>query len=114
MRLVGTPAPPAVTYTDERTRTVPVLSGNKLELRTERVAAVLTGQSAVEDAVRLEVKVLGDAGPVALRLTEWRTKEVREFALRGSLGSRAADIPLSVFRGEDDIWACNSSARESP
>ncbi|MET9770645.1 CDP-glycerol glycerophosphotransferase family protein [Streptomyces sp. NPDC006415] len=105
MRLVGTPAPPAVTYTDERTRIVPVLSGNKLELRTERVAAVLTGQSAVEDTtVRLEVKILGDAGPVALRLTEWRTKETREFALRGSLGSRAADIPLSTFRGEDDIW----------
>ncbi|NEB40982.1 bifunctional glycosyltransferase/CDP-glycerol:glycerophosphate glycerophosphotransferase [Streptomyces sp. SID14515] len=104
MRLVGTPAPPAVTYTDERTRIVPVLSGNKLELRTERVAAVLTGQSAGEDTVRLEVKVLGDAGPVALRLTEWRTKETREFALRGSLGSRAAEIPLSAFRGEDDIW----------
>ncbi|MFD8659580.1 CDP-glycerol glycerophosphotransferase family protein [Streptomyces globisporus] len=104
MRLVGTPAPPAVTYTDERTRIVPVLSGNKLELRTERVAAVLTGQSAVEDAVRLEVKVLGDSGPVALRLTEWRSKETREFALRGSLGSRAADIPLSAFRGQDDIW----------
>ncbi|MFD4027622.1 CDP-glycerol glycerophosphotransferase family protein [Streptomyces sp. NPDC058576] len=105
MRLVGTPAPPAVTYTDERTRVVPVLSGNKLELRTERVAAVLTGQSAVEDTtVRLDVKILGDAGPVALRLTEWRTKETREFALRGSLGSRAADIPLSAFRGEDDIW----------
>ncbi|MFJ9621488.1 CDP-glycerol glycerophosphotransferase family protein [Streptomyces sp. NPDC101181] len=104
MRLVGTPAPPAVTYTDERTRVVPVLSGNKLELRTERVAAVLTGQSAVEDAVRLEVKLLADAGPVALRLTEWRSKETREFALRGSRGSRAADIPLSAFRGEDDIW----------
>ncbi|MFD4749610.1 CDP-glycerol glycerophosphotransferase family protein [Streptomyces rubiginosohelvolus] len=104
MRLVGTPAPPAVAYTDERTRIVPVLSGNKLELRTERVAAVLTGQSVVEDAVRLEVKVLGDSGPVALRLTEWRTKETREFALRGSLGSRAADIPLSAFRGQDDIW----------
>ncbi len=104
MRLVGTPAPPTVTYTDERTRIVPVLSGNKLELRTERVAAVLSGQSAVEDAVRLEVKVLGDFGPVALRLTEWRTKETREFALRGSPGSRAADIPLSAFRGQDDIW----------
>ncbi|MFI1221772.1 MULTISPECIES: CDP-glycerol glycerophosphotransferase family protein [unclassified Streptomyces] len=104
LRLVGTPAPPAVTYTDERTRIVPVLSGNKLELRVERVAAVLTGQSAGEDSVRLEVQVLGDAGPVALRLTEWRTKETREFALRGSLGSRAAEIPLDVFRGEDDIW----------
>ncbi|NEE27554.1 CDP-glycerol:glycerophosphate glycerophosphotransferase, partial [Streptomyces sp. SID7982] len=45
-----------------------------------------------------------DSGPVALRLTEWRTKETREFALRGSLGSRAADIPLSVFRGQGDIW----------
>ncbi|MFF8964307.1 CDP-glycerol glycerophosphotransferase family protein [Streptomyces globisporus] len=104
MRLVGTPAPPAVTYTDERTRIVPVLSGNKLELRTERVTAVLTGQSAVEDGVRLEVKVLGDSGPVALRLTEWHTKETREFALRGSLGSRAADIPLGAFRGQGDIW----------
>ncbi|WNF27363.1 CDP-glycerol glycerophosphotransferase family protein [Streptomyces sp. C11-1] len=114
MRLVGTPAPPAVTYTDERTRIVPVLSGNKLELRTERVAAVLTGQSAVEDAVRLEVKVLGDAGPVALRLTEWRTKETREFALRGSLGSRAADIPLSAFRGEEDIWGVQLVGEEKP
>lgn len=113
MRLVSTPAPPAVTYTDERTRIVPVLSGNKLELRTERVAAVLTGQSAVEDAVRLEVKILGDAGPVALRLTEWRTKETREFALRGSLGSRAADIPLSAFRGRTTSGASNSSVRAS-
>ncbi|MFJ2024403.1 CDP-glycerol glycerophosphotransferase family protein [Streptomyces sp. NPDC087897] len=104
MRLVGTPAPPAVTYTGEGTRIVPVLSGNKLELRTERVAAVLTGQSAAEDAVRLEVKVLRAAGPVALRLTEWRTKETREFALRGSAGTRSADVPLSAFRGEDDIW----------
>ncbi|MER7698364.1 CDP-glycerol glycerophosphotransferase family protein [Streptomyces sp. NPDC096095] len=104
MRLAGTPAPPAVTYTDEWTRIVPVLSGNKLELRTERVAAVLTGQSAGEDALRLTVKIHGDAGPVALRLTEWRTKETREFALRGSPGSRAADIPLQVFRGEDDAW----------
>ncbi|MFI8201043.1 CDP-glycerol glycerophosphotransferase family protein [Streptomyces sp. NPDC085942] len=104
MRLVGAPAPPAVVYTDERTRVVPVLSGNKLELRTERVDAVLTGQSAVGDAVRLEVKILGTAGPVALRLTEWRTKETREFALRGSAGTRSADVPLSAFRGEDDVW----------
>ncbi|MFD3972031.1 CDP-glycerol glycerophosphotransferase family protein [Streptomyces cyaneofuscatus] len=110
MRLTGTPAPPAALYTDERTRVVPVLSGNKLELRTERIAALLTGQSAVEDplrqeeCLRLDVKVLDDDGPVALRLTEWRTKETQEFALRGSLGSRSADIPLSAFRGGDDIW----------
>ncbi|MEI7034919.1 bifunctional glycosyltransferase/CDP-glycerol:glycerophosphate glycerophosphotransferase [Streptomyces pratensis] len=105
MRLTGTPAPPAVTYIDERTRIVPVLSGDKLHLRTERVNAVLTGQAAAGDALRLTVKVIGDAGPVALRLTEWRTKETREFALRGSLGSRVAEIPLSSFRGQDDIWA---------
>ncbi|WP_411079389.1 CDP-glycerol glycerophosphotransferase family protein [Streptomyces sp. cmx-18-6] len=110
MRLTGTPAPPVVTYTDERTRVVPVLAGNKLELRAERVAAVLTGQSAVSAtpeagaSLRLEVKVLDGDGPVALRLTEWRSKETREFALRGSAGSRAADIPLSSFRGEDDVW----------
>ncbi|MEW1610395.1 MULTISPECIES: CDP-glycerol glycerophosphotransferase family protein [unclassified Streptomyces] len=108
MRLTGTPAPPAARYTDERTRVVPVLAGNKLELRTERVTAVLTGQSAADDFLRLEVKVLDDDGPVALRLTEWRTKETQEFALRGSLGSRAADIPLSSFQGGEDggdaIW----------
>ncbi|MFE3372586.1 CDP-glycerol glycerophosphotransferase family protein [Streptomyces sp. NPDC059173] len=114
LRLVGTPAPPAVVHTDERTRVVPVLSGNKLELRTERVAAVLTGQSAVQDALRLEVKVLGDAGPVALRLTEWRTKETREFALRGSPGCRAADIPLSAFRGEDDVWGVQLVGEGAP
>ncbi|RPK64171.1 CDP-glycerol:poly(glycerophosphate) glycerophosphotransferase [Streptomyces sp. ADI96-02] len=104
MRLTGTPSPPAAFYTDERTRVVPVLSGNKLELRTERVAALLTAQSASGDTLRLEVKVHGDAGPVALRLTEWRTKETREFALRGSPAARAAEIPLSAFRGSDDIW----------
>ncbi|GGX41616.1 bifunctional glycosyltransferase/CDP-glycerol:glycerophosphate glycerophosphotransferase [Streptomyces microflavus] len=104
MRLTGTPAPPAVLYTDERTRVVPVLSGNKLELRTERVPAVLTGHSAADDSLHLDVKVLDDDGPVALRLTEWRTKDTQEFALRGSLGSRAADIPLSAFRGKDEIW----------
>ena len=43
MRLTGTPAAPAALYADERTRVVPVLSGNKLELRAERVDAVLTG-----------------------------------------------------------------------
>ncbi|MFJ3478853.1 bifunctional glycosyltransferase/CDP-glycerol:glycerophosphate glycerophosphotransferase [Streptomyces microflavus] len=104
MRLTGTPAPPAVLYTDERTRVVPVLSGNKLELRTERVPAVLTGHAAADDSLHLEVKVLDDDGPVALRLTEWRTKDTQEFALRGSLGSRAAEIPLTAFRGKDEIW----------
>ncbi|MFF2719927.1 CDP-glycerol glycerophosphotransferase family protein [Streptomyces sp. NPDC058011] len=104
MRLTGTPAPPAALYTDERTRVVPVLAGNKLELRTERIAAVLTGHSAADDCLHLDVKVLDDDGPVALRLTEWRTKETQEFALRGSLRSRSADIPFSAFRGGDDIW----------
>lgn len=41
MRLLGNPAAPAVRYVDERTRVVPLLSGNKLELRAERVEAVL-------------------------------------------------------------------------
>ncbi|MER5985245.1 CDP-glycerol glycerophosphotransferase family protein [Streptomyces sp. NPDC001787] len=104
MRLLGNPAPPAVVHTDERTRIVPVLSGNKLELRTERVDALLTAQSASGGAVRLEVKVLVDDGPVALRIQEWRTKETREFPLRGSAGCRVADIPLSAFRGCDDAW----------
>ncbi|MFE7485590.1 CDP-glycerol glycerophosphotransferase family protein [Streptomyces sp. NPDC057552] len=104
MRLTGTPAPPVARYVDERTRVVPVLSGNKLELRAERVAAVLTGQSAADGSLRLEVKVLEDDGPAALRLTEWRTKETQEFALRGSPGSRSADIPFSTFRREGDVW----------
>ncbi|MFC9175376.1 CDP-glycerol glycerophosphotransferase family protein [Streptomyces sp. NPDC057107] len=104
MRLTGTPAPPAALYTDERTRVVPVLSGNKLELRTERIAALLTGHSVTDGSLHLEVKVLDDDGPVALRLTEWRTKDTQEFALRGSLGSRAAEIPLSAFRGRDEVW----------
>ena len=44
--LLGNPAAPAVRYVDERTRVVPLLSGNKLELRAERVEAVLAGHSA--------------------------------------------------------------------
>ena len=111
MRLLGHPAPPAVLYADERIRIVPLLSGNKLELRTDRVDAVLAGHTASDGGVRIEVRVLDGSTPAALRIQEWSTKETREFplALSGTDstqpgGTVVADIPFDAFRRSDDAW----------
>ncbi|NEA18391.1 bifunctional glycosyltransferase/CDP-glycerol:glycerophosphate glycerophosphotransferase [Streptomyces halstedii] len=83
MRLLGNPAAPAVRYVDGHTRVVPVLSGNKLELRAERIDAVLAGHRPTEagDGIRIAVRVLGGGTPTALRIQEWHTKEHREYPL---------------------------------
>lgn len=110
MRLLGNPAAPAVVYTGERTRIVPLLSGNKLELRTDRIDAVLVAHMATPDGVRIEVRVLDGSEPTALRVQEWRTKETREFPLGLSApdGARAgtvvAEVPRTAFRGADGVW----------
>ncbi|MFD6276934.1 CDP-glycerol glycerophosphotransferase family protein [Streptomyces sp. NPDC060209] len=110
MRLLGNPAAPAVRYVDERTRVVPLLSGNKLELRAERVDAVLAGHGPTEagDGLRIAVRVLGGDAPTALRLQEWRTKETREFPLAPDEGTDGrtvvAEVPLVTFRGSDGDW----------
>ncbi|MGW0791831.1 bifunctional glycosyltransferase/CDP-glycerol:glycerophosphate glycerophosphotransferase [Streptomyces sp. NPDC002911] len=112
MRLLGNPAAPAVRYVDERTRVVPLLSGNKLELRAERVDAVLAGHAPTGDAIRIAVRMLGGDAPTALRIQEWRTKETREFPLStdestdGGTDGRTvvAEVPLVTFRGSDGDW----------
>ncbi|RAS36080.1 CDP-glycerol glycerophosphotransferase [Streptomyces avidinii] len=110
MRLLGNPAAPAVRYVDERTRVVPLLSGNKLELRAERVEAVLAGHGPTDagDGIRIAVRLLGGETPTALRIQEWRTKEVREFPLAADEGSDGrtvvAEVPLMTFRGSDGDW----------
>ncbi|MER5555812.1 CDP-glycerol glycerophosphotransferase family protein [Streptomyces sp. NPDC002793] len=112
MRLLGNPAPPAVRYVDERTRVVPLLAGNKLELRAERVDAVLAGHAPTGDAIRIAVRWLGGDAPTALRIQEWRTKENREFPLTadedaaGGADGRTlvAEVPLVTFRGSDGDW----------
>ena len=123
MRLLGHPAAPAVRYVDARTRVVPLLSGNKLELRAERVDAVLAGHrpTASGDGIRLAVRLLGPGTPSVLRIQEWRTKETREFPLTacdgtdGAVGDApcdgpgdartvVAEVPLAVFRGVDGDW----------
>ncbi|KPC82570.1 bifunctional glycosyltransferase/CDP-glycerol:glycerophosphate glycerophosphotransferase [Streptomyces sp. NRRL S-4] len=110
MRLLGNPAAPAVRYVDERTRVVPLLSGNKLELRAERVDAVLAGHGPTEtgDAIRIAVRLLGGDAPTALRIQEWRTKESREFPLAAEDGTDGrtvvAEVPLVTFRGSDGDW----------
>ncbi|MFB8115346.1 CDP-glycerol glycerophosphotransferase family protein [Streptomyces sp. NPDC055962] len=110
MRLLGHPAPPAVRYVDERTRVVPLLSGNKLELRTERVDAVLAGHGPTEagDGIRIAVRVLGGEVPPVLRMQEWRTKETRDFPLVAQEGTDGrtvlAEVPLETFGGSDGDW----------
>ncbi|GAA2954462.1 CDP-glycerol glycerophosphotransferase family protein [Kitasatospora cinereorecta] len=110
MRLLGNPAAPAVRYVDERTRIVPVLCGNKLELRVERIDAVLAGHRATEagSGVRIAVRVLDGSEPTALRIQEWRTKETREFPLvvSGETDGRTvvAEVPLDAFRRSDGDW----------
>ncbi|MFC8224757.1 CDP-glycerol glycerophosphotransferase family protein [Streptomyces sp. NPDC057287] len=115
MRLLGGPAAPAVRYLDERTRVVPLLSGNKLELRAERVDAVLAGHGPTEtgDGIRIAVRVLGEGAPTALRIQEWRTKESREFPLVAEEGTDGrtllAEVPLETFRGADGDWGVHLS-----
>ncbi|MFD9499106.1 CDP-glycerol glycerophosphotransferase family protein [Streptomyces sp. NPDC060035] len=111
MRLLGNPAAPAVRYVDERTRIVPVLSGNKLELRAERIGAVLAGHRATEagDGVRIAVRILGGGTPTVLRIQEWRTKETREFPLALSEEGAGpdtvfAEVPFDALRGSDGDW----------
>ncbi|MFE4452297.1 CDP-glycerol glycerophosphotransferase family protein [Streptomyces sp. NPDC056796] len=110
MRLLGNPAAPAVRYVGERTRVVPLLSGNKLELRAERIDAVLAGHGPTKagDGVRIAVRVLNGDAPTVLRLQEWRTKETREFPLAGEEGTDGrtlvAEVPLVTFRGADGDW----------
>ncbi|WP_329205906.1 CDP-glycerol glycerophosphotransferase family protein [Streptomyces sp. NBC_01696] len=110
MRLLGNPAAPAVRYVDERTRVVPLLSGNKLELRAERVDAVLAGHGPTEtgDGIRIAVRVPDGELPTALRIQEWRTKETREFPLVEGEGTDGrtvfAEVPLVAFRGSDGDW----------
>ncbi|MFF4246665.1 CDP-glycerol glycerophosphotransferase family protein [Streptomyces sp. NPDC001822] len=110
MRLLGNPAAPAVRYVDERTRVVPLLSGNKLELRAERIDAVLAGHRATEagDAVRIAVRMLGRDTATALRIQEWRTKQTREFPLAPGEDTDGrgffAEVPLEAFPGTDGDW----------
>lgn len=110
MRLLGNPAAPAVRYVDERTRVVPLLSGNKLELRAERIDAVLAGHAPTEtgDAIRIAVRLLCGENPTALRIQEWRTRTAREFPLTADVSTDGrtllAEVPLSAFAGADGDW----------
>ncbi|MEV2243536.1 CDP-glycerol glycerophosphotransferase family protein [Streptomyces sp. NPDC049970] len=119
MRLLGNPAAPAVRYVDERTRVVPLLSGNKLELRAERIDAVLAGHRATEagDGVRIAVRMLGRDTATALRIQEWRTKQTREFPLAPGEGTDGrtfvAEIPLDAFPGTDGDWGVQLVGGES-
>ncbi|WP_455353427.1 CDP-glycerol glycerophosphotransferase family protein [Streptomyces sp. SYSU K217416] len=104
MRMPGSPAVPAVHYLDDSTRVVPVLSGNKLQLRVERVRALLAGHAAADGdgpgAVRVEGTLLAGSGgaPTALRIENWYTKAAHEFPVELSGSAFTAEVPLDVFR----------------
>ncbi|MEV6654603.1 bifunctional glycosyltransferase family 2 protein/CDP-glycerol:glycerophosphate glycerophosphotransferase [Streptomyces sp. NPDC051219] len=100
VRMPGSPAVPAVHYVDDGTRVVPVLSGNKVQLRVERVRALLTGHAAADGAaVRVEGVLLAGSGsaPTALRIENWYTKAAHDFPLTRSGDTFASEVPLAVL-----------------
>ncbi|MCP3822168.1 CDP-glycerol glycerophosphotransferase family protein [Streptomyces sp. A3M-1-3] len=99
MRMPGSPAVPAVHYVDDSTRVVPVLSGNKVQLRVEQVHALLTGHTATDGAVRVEGTLLAGSGsaPTTLSIENWYTKAAHEAPLTLSGTAFTADVPLAVF-----------------
>lgn len=106
LRMLGNPAAPAVHHVRDDLRIVPQLSGNKLRLKAERVAAMLTGHChrPAEGCVRIEGTVLNTTALKALRMENWHTKEHHEvpIAVTGTSTGTAftADVPLDLFAPE--------------
>ncbi|MCX4823490.1 CDP-glycerol glycerophosphotransferase family protein [Streptomyces sp. NBC_01142] len=97
LRMLGNPAAPAVHHVRDDLRIVPELSGNKLRLKAERVAALLSGHRPVDGCVRIDGTVLSGAAPTALRLENRHTKEVHEVPAAVTDSGFTADVPLDVF-----------------
>ncbi|NWF30783.1 CDP-glycerol glycerophosphotransferase family protein [Streptomyces sp. PKU-EA00015] len=95
LRLLGNRAAPAVHDVGDELRIVPELSGDKLRLKAERVAARLTAHGATDDGVRIEGIVTGPA-PTAVRLHNSHTGEEREVpVVPGPSGAFTVDIALT-------------------
>ncbi|MFF3321984.1 CDP-glycerol glycerophosphotransferase family protein [Streptomyces sp. NPDC002889] len=111
LRMPGNPAAPAVHHTSDDLRIVPLLSGNKLRLRTERVTALLTGHRAGPDGcVRIEGRLIGTGpAPQVLRLENRHTKEQAEVpvTLTPTPGAFAAEVALETL-------ASGGASRTSP
>ncbi|MEV6398330.1 CDP-glycerol glycerophosphotransferase family protein [Streptomyces sp. NPDC051907] len=102
LRMLGNPAAPAVHHVRDDLRIVPQLSGNKLRLKAERVAALLTGHRPGDDCVRVEGVTLDGLAPTALRLENWHTKEHHEVPAVAADGAAFwADVPLDLFAPDD-------------
>jgi CDP-glycerol glycerophosphotransferase len=100
LRMLGNPPAPAVHHVRDDLRIVPQLSGNKLRLKAERVAALLTGHHRAEGRVRIEGTVLNTAGLSVLRLENWHTKDHHEVPVTVTGDVFTAEVPFDVFAPE--------------
>ncbi|MFF3685047.1 CDP-glycerol glycerophosphotransferase family protein [Streptomyces sp. NPDC002187] len=113
VRLSGNPTAPAVHHVRDDLRIVPVLSGNKLRLKTERVAAVFTGHRAAPGGrVRIEGTALG-AGPAprVLRLDSRHTKEHIEVPVTFTGGAFAAEVSVEALASDGESRTCPWNVR---
>lgn len=104
LRMRGNRAAPTVHDVREDLRAVPVLAGDKLRIRTERVAALFTGHTATADGLlRIEGAVLGGAdgpaSPEALSLENRRTKDRHRLPVTAQGSAFTADVDPAVLDG---------------
>ncbi|WP_434098970.1 CDP-glycerol glycerophosphotransferase family protein [Streptomyces xantholiticus] len=107
LRMLGNRAAPAVHDVRADLRAVPVLAGDKLRIRMDRVAALLTGHTATADGLlRIEGAVPEGAdgpAPEALLLENRRTKERHRLPVTGrSTVAFTADVDAGLLDG--DSW----------
>ncbi|MFJ8074615.1 CDP-glycerol glycerophosphotransferase family protein [Streptomyces sp. NPDC096176] len=102
LRMLGNRAAPAVHHVRDDLRVVPVLSGDKLRLRTEKVAALCTGHTGTSDGqVRIEGAVLdGRSAAKALWLENRHTQEQLELPVRTAEGGAfAVEVAVDCLGG---------------
>jgi CDP-glycerol glycerophosphotransferase len=103
LRMLGNRAAPTVHDVREDLRAVPVLSGNRLRIRMDRVAALFTGHTATADGLlSIEGAVLGGAGgpaPEALALENRRTKEEHLLPVTAQGSAFTADVDPALLGG---------------
>ncbi|MCQ4212952.1 bifunctional glycosyltransferase/CDP-glycerol:glycerophosphate glycerophosphotransferase [Streptomyces longispororuber] len=108
VRMSG-PCPVPVRQLDDFLRIVPTLSDGRFRLRVERLAARLVEHHDDGERVHLKGELAPgtQAGPVAVRVENWRTKEAHDLPVAVDGRTFTADVPLALFGGAEgaaDPW----------